>query len=98
LKDSGLPVFIATHRGRKTGAVRKTPLMRAFDDGSYILVDSMGGARNNYVWYYNMKADPNVEIRDEANVFDMRAREVSDSTEKQRLWDISVDAYLPCQE
>ena len=37
LKDSGLPVVIVTHRGRKTGAVRKTPLMRAVDDGNYIL-------------------------------------------------------------
>ena len=98
LKDSGLPIVIVTHRGRKTGAVRKTPLMRAVDDGSYILVASMGGAPKNPIWYYNLKADPNVEIRDEANVFVMRVREVSDSTEKQRLWDIAVAAYPPYQE
>ena len=98
LKDSGLPVVIVTHRGRKTGAVRKTPLMRAVDDGNYILVASMGGAPKNPVWYYNLKADPNVEIRDETNVFDMRVREISDSNEKQRLWDIAVAAYPPYQE
>jgi hypothetical protein len=28
LRDTGLPVVIVTHVGRKTGAVRKTPLMR----------------------------------------------------------------------
>ena len=98
LKDSGLPVVIVTHRGRKTGAVRKTPLMRAVDDGNYILVASMGGAPKNPVWYYNLKADPNVEIRDETNVFDMRVREISDSNEKQRLWDIEVAAYPTYQE
>jgi F420H(2)-dependent quinone reductase len=98
LKDSGLPVVIVTHRGRKTGAVRKTPLMRAVDDGNYILVASMGGAPKNPVWYYNLKADPNVEIRDETNVFDMRVREISVSNEKQRLWDIAVAAYPPYQE
>ena len=98
LKDSGLPVVIVTHRGRKTGAVRKTPLMRAVDDGNYILVASMGGAPKNPVWFYNLKADPNVEIRDATNVFDMRVREVSDSNEKQRLWDIAVEAYPPYQE
>jgi F420H(2)-dependent quinone reductase len=98
LKDSGLPVVIVTHRGRKTGAVRKTPLMRAVDDGNYILVASMGGAPKNPVWYYNLKADPNVEIRDETNVFDIRVREISVSNEKQRLWDIAVAAYPPYQE
>ena len=98
LKDSGLPVIIVTHRGRKSGAVRKTPLMRAVDDGCYILVASMCGAPKNPVWYHNLKADPNVEIRDSTNVFDMRVREVSDSNEKQRLWDIAVAAYPPYQE
>ena len=28
LRDTGLPVVIVTHRGRMTGAIRKTPLMR----------------------------------------------------------------------
>ena len=98
LKDSGLPVIIVTHRGRKSRAVRKTPLMRAVDDGCYILVASMGCAPKNPVWYHNLKADPNVEIRDSTNVFDMRVRQVSDSNEKQRLWDITVAAYPPYQE
>src|SRR5262245_37571248 len=28
LRDTGLPVIIVTHVGNKTGAIRKTPLMR----------------------------------------------------------------------
>jgi F420H(2)-dependent quinone reductase len=28
LRDTGLPVIIVTHRGNKTGAIRKTPLAR----------------------------------------------------------------------
>jgi deazaflavin-dependent oxidoreductase (nitroreductase family) len=57
--------------------------MRAVDDRRYILVVSMGGAPKNPVWYYNLKADLNVEIRDQTNVFDMRAREILDSEEKE---------------
>ena len=57
LKDTGLPVIIVTHRGRKTGAIRKTPLMRVVDGSSYILVASMGGAPVHPVWYHNLKAD-----------------------------------------
>jgi len=98
LRDTGLPVIIVTNKGNKTGAVRKTPLMRAADGKNYILVASQGGAPKHPVWYYNLKADPNVEIRDETEVFDVRVREVPEGSERQRLWDIAVEAYPPYQE
>ena len=98
LRDTGLPVIIVTNTGRKTGAIRKTPLMRVVDGNSYILVASMGGAPKNPLWYHNLKAEPNVDIRDEAEVYSMRVREVVDSVERQRLWDIAVEAYPPYQE
>ena len=98
LRDTGLPVIIVTNRGRKTGAIRKTPLMRAMDGRNYILVASPGGAPKNPRWYHNLKAEPNVEIRDETQVHSMRVREVVDPGERQRLWDIAVAAYPPYQE
>ena len=98
LRDTGLPVIIVTHRGRKTGATRKTPLMRAVDGSSYILVASQGGAPNHPNWYHNLKAEPNVEIRDETEVYSMRVREVIDPVERQRLWEIAVEAYPPYQD
>ena len=98
LRDTGLPVIIVTNRGRKTGAVRKTPLMRAVDGNAYILVASQGGAPKHPFWYHNLKADSNVEIRDGSQVFSMCVREVTDSTERQRLWKIAVDAYPPYQD
>ena len=98
LRDTGLPVIIVTNRGWKTGATRKTPLMRAVDGNSYILVASQGGAPKHPFWYHNLKAEPNVEIRDEAEVYSMRVREVVDTVERQRLWDIAVKAYPPYQE
>ena len=98
LRDSGLPVVIVTHRGRRTGAVRKTPLMRVVDGTNYVLVASMGGAPKHPVWYHNLKAGPDVEIRDRTEVHSMRVREVTDSAEKQRLWAIAVAAYPPYEE
>ena len=94
----GLPVIIVTNRGRRTGAIRKTPLMRVADGTSYVLVASRGGAPKNPLWYYNLKADPNVEIRDGTDVYSMGVREVEDSVEKQRLWNIAVEAYPPYQD
>ena len=98
LRDTGLPVIIVTNRGWKTGAVRKTPLMRVADGDNYILVASKGGAPEHPLWYHNLKADPEVEIRDETEVHAMRVREVVDSVERQRLWDLAVAAYPPYQE
>ena len=97
LRSTGLPVIIVTNRGWKTGAVRKTPLMRVVDGKNYILVASQGGAPKHPLWYYNLKADPNVEIRDKTETYTMRVREVIDPDERQRLWPIAVAAYPPYQ-
>ena len=95
LRDTGLPVIIVTHLGNKTGAVRKTPLMRVKDGASYVLVGSQGGAPKDPVWVHNLRANPNVEIRDLTVVQQMRAREVKDDSERKRLWALAVQAYPP---
>lgn len=97
LRDTGLPVIIVTNRGWKTGAIRKTPLMRVADGSNYILVASQGGAPKHPYWYHNLKADPNVEIRDKTEVHKMRVREVVEAEERRRLWDIAVKAFPPYQ-
>ena len=97
-EESGARMIVVTHRGWKTGAVRKTPLMRVVDGNNYLLVGSLGGAPQNPLWYYNLKANPNVEIRDGAEVHSMRVREVVDPGEKQRVWNIAVEAFPNYQE
>ncbi len=98
LRDTGLPVIIVTHLGNKTGAIRKTPLMRVKDGESYVLVASLGGAPKNPVWVYNLRTNPQIELRDGAEVRPMRVREVTDPSERARLWDLSVAAYPPYAE
>ena len=95
LRDTGLPVMIVTHIGRKTGAIRKTPLMTVKDGDAYVLVASQGGAPQNPVWVYNLRENPDVEIRDQAQVFKMRAREVVDDAERARLWELCTKAFPP---
>ena len=98
LRDTGLPVIIVTCNGNKTGAIRKVPLMKVMDGDAYVLVASQGGAPKNPVWVYNMRANPEVEIRDQAQVMKMRAREVTDDAERARLWEMSVAAFPPYAE
>ena len=98
LRDTGLPVIIVTHTGNKTGAIRKTPLMKVQDGPRYVRVGSVGGAPNNPVWVYNLRANPSVEIRDLTRVQPMRVREVTDDAERARLWKLAVAAFPPYEE
>ena len=98
LLDTGLPCILVTHVGNKTGAVRKTPLMRVKDGESYVLVGSQGGAPKNPVWVYNLRANPAVTIRDHTEVAEMRVREVADAAERERVWRLCVAAYPPYED
>ena len=98
LRDTGLPVILFTHKGNKTGAVRKTPLMRVEINGSYVLVGSQGGAPEDPVWVHNLRADPAVELRDRTVVRNMKVREVTDAAERAKLWALAVSAFPPYAE
>jgi F420H(2)-dependent quinone reductase len=98
LRDTGLPVIIVTNTGNKTGAIRKTPLMRVKDGANYVLVGSQGGAPTDPVWVHNLRAQPAVEIRDHTVVQPMRVREVKDDAERGRLWAAAVTAFPPYAE
>jgi deazaflavin-dependent oxidoreductase (nitroreductase family) len=95
LRDTGLPVIIVTHTGRKTGAIRKTPLMRVKDGANYVLIGSQGGAPTHPNWVHNLRENPDVQIRDLALVQPMRVHEVEDDDERARLWKLAVAAYPP---
>ena len=95
LLDTGMPCIIVTHKGNKTGGIRKIPLMRVEVDGNYVLIGSMGGQPKNPSWVYNLRAHPDVEIRDKTVVTPMRVREVSDEKERAQLWQASAEAYPP---
>ena len=98
LRDTGLPCIIVTHKGNRSGAIRKIPLMRVQDGDNYVLVGSYGGSPKHPVWVHNIRADPDVEIRDETQVFKMRVREIADDATRDRLWQISADAFPPYDE
>lgn len=88
----GMPVVLLTTKGAKTGKLRKSPLMRVEHAGSYAIVASKGGAPTNPVWYYNVKAEPLVELQDGPAKSDMTARELS-GPERDVWWERAVAAY-----
>jgi F420H(2)-dependent quinone reductase len=88
----GMPVVIVTSIGNKTGKLRKTPVMKVEHEGRYAAVASLGGAPKHPVWYYNLKADPHVELQDGQVRKDMIAREVT-GEERDEWWERAVAAY-----
>ena len=95
LFDTGMPVIVVTTRGHRTGAIRKTPLMRVEHDGEYALVGSQGGAPKDPVWVHNLRADPTaVVVQDGPEPWDAEVREVT-GEEREEWWRRAVADYPP---
>ncbi|MFI7013889.1 nitroreductase family deazaflavin-dependent oxidoreductase [Streptomyces sp. NPDC050164] len=92
LQGSKMPVVVLTSRGARSGKLRKTPVMRVEHEGVYAAVASLGGSPKHPVWYFNIKADPHVELQDGPVKQDMIAREVT-GQEKAEWWERAVAAY-----
>lgn len=90
----GMPVIVLTTVGAKSGMLRKTALMRVERDGVYAVVASLGGAPKHPVWYFNIVAQPHVELQDGPVKRDYLAREVI-GDEKAEWWVRAVAAYPP---
>jgi deazaflavin-dependent oxidoreductase (nitroreductase family) len=92
LELEGQPCIILTTKGRKSGKLRKSPLIRVEHDGHYAVVASMGGAPNHPVWYLNLLANPDVTLQDGPQVFDLRARVVT-GDEKAEWWQRATEVW-----
>ena len=88
----GKPIILLTSVGAKTGKLRKTPLMRVEHDGEYAVVASRGGAPTHPVWYWNLAANPHVELQDGEVKRDYQAREVS-GDERAAWWERALETW-----
>ena len=88
----GLPVVVVTSLGARSGKVRKTPLMRVEHEGRYAAVASQGGAPKHPTWYFNLVANPEVELQDGPVKRTYKAREVH-GDEKAEWWQRAVEAF-----
>ena len=88
----GKPCVILWTTGRKSGLVRKTPLMRVTDGRRYAVVASMGGAPQSPVWYFNLTQDPHVSLQDGPVLKDYLARQV-EGDEKTEWWAAATDVW-----
>lgn len=88
----GYPCVLLTTRGRRSGKLRRSPLIRVERDGLLLAVASMGGAPKHPMWYLNVLADPEVMVRDGRDVFDARARPL-EGDEREDWWNHAVATF-----
>ena len=92
LRGGSDPIVVITSVGRKSGALRKNPLMRVERDGKYLAVASVGGRPTNPEWYYNFLANPVVELQDGPEPKLYRAR-LLEGEERADWWDHAVRTW-----
>ncbi|MDX1735180.1 MAG: nitroreductase/quinone reductase family protein [Halioglobus sp.] len=92
-KFLGGPVAILTVVGRKTGKVRKIPLLYLKQGEDVVMTASKGGMSKLPVWYHNVVAADTVAIQVGAQKKTYRMREASEE-EEQALWP-QLEAMYP---
>jgi len=90
--NDGRPICVVGMTGRKSGRWLEIPLMYLPKDDKVLLVASQGGMPGNPTWYYNIVANPRIQVTAQGRTRDMVARQVSDE-EKRALWPHLVSLY-----
>ena len=89
---AGNPICLVTMVGARSGRRRTIPLLDIPYETGLILVASQGGAPRNPSWYYNLVADPDIEVTRGRQRVNLRARLV-EGEEKAKLWSVCVERY-----
>lgn len=89
---AGRPVVLMTMLGATSGKVRRVPVMRVEHDRVYAVVASKGGSPRHPAWYFNLKANPTIDLQDGREVHTYVAREV-DGAERDTWWERAVAAF-----
>jgi deazaflavin-dependent oxidoreductase (nitroreductase family) len=94
----GVPTLLLRTTGARTAAPRTNALVYAKDGENYVVVASKGGADHSPGWFFNARANPDVELQVGQRKLPGSARVVDhDDDEYARLWrlvnDINHDRY-----
>jgi proline iminopeptidase len=92
-----IPTLLLTTTGRRSGKSIVMPLIYGESDGSYVVVASKGGAPKHPGWYFNLAAQPEVEVQVAAQRFQAKARTAT-GDERAALWKKMQAIYPPYDE
>ncbi len=93
----GDEVCFVTMTGARSGRTLIVPLMFVPHGHGVLLVASQGGAPKHPVWYHNLVAHPDIEVRHRGTSMKLRAR-LARPDERASLWPICDSHYAPYAE
>jgi deazaflavin-dependent oxidoreductase (nitroreductase family) len=88
----GVTMLLLTTVGRRSGAVRVTPLLYIEDGERLVVIGSNAGDDRNPAWWLNLQAQPRARVQVRTQHFDVVARR-ADPAETARLWPKLIAAY-----
>jgi len=89
---AGTPIMLLHHIGAKSRIERVTPVAyNPQGDGAFVIVASNGGSPTHPSWYYNLKANPRIEVEVGTKRFTALAKEL-DGTARADLWPKLIEA------
>ncbi len=82
---AGASLLLLSTTGAKSGLARVNPLAYLIDGDRHIIIASFAGSPNNPPWYYNLLANPEVDVEVGSERFTARA-EVLGEPERAELY------------
>ena len=89
---AGIPTIIVTARGARSGKLRSVPLLGVPAGDEIVVIASNFGRDEHPGWYYNVRANPVVDVRWNGRGGRYVAREATGS-ERDRYWQRAVAAF-----
>ena len=85
---------LITTRGARSGTPHTVPMLtHPGDDGALVIIGTNYGKSFNPAWYYNLLADPRIDVTYLRRTYRFRAREAS-AEERQRYWQAAQQRYI----
>ncbi|MGA9875725.1 MAG: nitroreductase family deazaflavin-dependent oxidoreductase [Solirubrobacteraceae bacterium] len=88
----GTTILLLNTEGRRSGALRTTPLIHRTDGDRWVVVASKGGAPENPSWFENLLANPDVTIQVKGEELPAHAA-TAEGEERSRLWSLMTEVW-----
>ena len=90
---AGCPVFVLDVVGRRSGQSRPVALMEVRDGDDLIVAGSNAGHPDIPNWYQNLMAAGEARVDVGSDQWPVKARQVENEDERERYWELLVEAY-----
>jgi deazaflavin-dependent oxidoreductase (nitroreductase family) len=90
---AGLPTVQLSTVGAKTGKVRTVPVLGLPDGDAWVVFATNWGGEKHPAWYYNLQANPEVEVAYEGRTGTYTARD-ADEDEREEYWERAKQLYV----